>query len=699
MTTEPSVPEEVLSALRHHQRVLIAAHTHPDPDAMGSCLALAWALRSIGVDALVFNEDGMPSYLNFLTLPGPVLTGLDRLPCEPELVVCLDCGDRARLGEAIQPLLDRVPTVNIDHHLANPLFGTAANWVEPGMAATGELVVTTLTRLGMPVLRYRTKDITRLHYEPCPCGRTHARMDKVMGRTDDMLIIKGVNVFPSQIESVLVGMENVGPHYQLVVRKKNFLDNLEVKVELIDGSLLENFRKFAFQGKKLVYTDAPPAETLFREHPDACAIPPGTVPDDPRFAAFGHYRRINAALALEAVARSGLMDRETAREALLSFPGVGRRLQLHCAGEKQLLIEDYAHHPTEIAASIRTLRELHPGKRLVVIFQPHRYARLKRYFREFARELAAADAVFVTPVFAAWTETDSLDSKDLARAIGSRARALNGSWKAMTDEIFPLLRENDLVAVIGAGDVKEILPFLKEKIRRIPDLALVFAAGGSSRRFGNGDKLFAQLNGEPVFLHALRALLPCVRAGYAVMAVPETKRDKFIEALRQHFPEALKVLRFAPGGETRTQSVRNALAALPEDAEIVAVHDAARPLITAEALADCVRACRICGGAVSARRASDTIKETDDNGIVIRTLPRGNLWTVQTPQVFRLPLLRNACLAAEKQGGTFTDDASLVETFTRAKVHLVENRTENIKITYPGDLLFAEACLKERRGR
>ena len=66
-------------------------------------------------------------------------------------------------------------------------------------------------------------------------------MEKVMGRTDDMLIIKGVNVFPSQIESVLVGMENVGPHYQLVVRKKNYLDTLEVKVELIDGSLLESF--------------------------------------------------------------------------------------------------------------------------------------------------------------------------------------------------------------------------------------------------------------------------------------------------------------------------------------------------------------------------------------------------------------------------------------------------------------------------
>lgn len=105
----------------------------------------------------------------------------------------------------------------------------------------GELVVTTLIREGMPVLRYRTKDITRINYEPCKCGRTHARMEKVMGRTDDMIIIKGVNVFPSQIESTLVKLPQVGPHYQLVLTKKNFLDNLEVKVELLDASLLESY--------------------------------------------------------------------------------------------------------------------------------------------------------------------------------------------------------------------------------------------------------------------------------------------------------------------------------------------------------------------------------------------------------------------------------------------------------------------------
>ena len=91
------------------------------------------------------------------------------------------------------------------------------------------------------MLRYRTKDITRLNLEPCACGRTFARMDKTTGRTDDMLKIRGVNVFPSQIESVLVSMENIGPHYQLVVRREGFMDTLEVQVELTDASLLEDY--------------------------------------------------------------------------------------------------------------------------------------------------------------------------------------------------------------------------------------------------------------------------------------------------------------------------------------------------------------------------------------------------------------------------------------------------------------------------
>jgi phenylacetate-CoA ligase len=105
----------------------------------------------------------------------------------------------------------------------------------------GELVITTINKEAFPLLRYRTRDITSLHYEPCPCGRTSARMSKIKGRTDDMLIIKGIHVYPSQVESVVVGMEHISPYYQLLVKNENFIDQLEVHVELADDSLLERF--------------------------------------------------------------------------------------------------------------------------------------------------------------------------------------------------------------------------------------------------------------------------------------------------------------------------------------------------------------------------------------------------------------------------------------------------------------------------
>lgn len=138
-----------------------------------------------------------------------------------------DCEARCGMHFAEDHFLPEI----IDNETGEPL----------GENQVGELVVTTLTRQGMPVLRYRTKDITKITYEKCECGRTHARMAKTMGRTDDMLIIKGVNVFPTQIESVLVSTEHIGPHYQLIVRRANFKDNLEVKVELLNGDLLDKY--------------------------------------------------------------------------------------------------------------------------------------------------------------------------------------------------------------------------------------------------------------------------------------------------------------------------------------------------------------------------------------------------------------------------------------------------------------------------
>ena len=107
----------------------------------------------------------------------------------------------------------------------------------------GELVFTTISKEAMPLIRYRTRDLTRLHIDKCDCGRTMVRMDKCMGRSDDMLIIRGVNVFPSQIESVLLEMEETSPHYQIVIDRERNLDIMEIRVELNEKFRTDSIRE------------------------------------------------------------------------------------------------------------------------------------------------------------------------------------------------------------------------------------------------------------------------------------------------------------------------------------------------------------------------------------------------------------------------------------------------------------------------
>ena len=130
--------------------------------------------------------------------------------------------------------------INEDHFLCEILKEGTLEPVNEG--EYGELVITTLTKEGLPMIRYRTKDITKITTEPCKCGRTLARMDRIKGRTDDMLKIRGVNVFPSQIEGVLMNIPEVGGNYEIIVTREGCLDALEIKVELNDGSLLTNFK-------------------------------------------------------------------------------------------------------------------------------------------------------------------------------------------------------------------------------------------------------------------------------------------------------------------------------------------------------------------------------------------------------------------------------------------------------------------------
>jgi phenylacetate-CoA ligase len=115
----------------------------------------------------------------------------------------------------------------------------------------GELVLTTITKEALPVIRYRTRDITSLNIELCLCGRTHVRMQKVTGRNDDMIIIRGVNVFPTQVESVLLEIGETEPHYQLVVTREGSLDMLEIQVEVSERMFSDKVRRLEELEKKI----------------------------------------------------------------------------------------------------------------------------------------------------------------------------------------------------------------------------------------------------------------------------------------------------------------------------------------------------------------------------------------------------------------------------------------------------------------
>ena len=129
--------------------------------------------------------------------------------------------------------------INEDHFIAEIIDSATGEVLPPG--EKGELVITCISKEALPLIRYRTRDITRLMYEPCPCGRTTARMENLSGRTDDMLKIRGVNVFPSQIEEVLINTEGIGPNYEIVVDRKNHSDILIIKVEVEAESMMDSY--------------------------------------------------------------------------------------------------------------------------------------------------------------------------------------------------------------------------------------------------------------------------------------------------------------------------------------------------------------------------------------------------------------------------------------------------------------------------
>lgn len=139
--------------------------------------------------------------------------------------------------------------INEDHFIPEIIDPDSLEVLPEG--SVGELVFTTITKEGLPLIRYRTRDLTRLSFEKCRCGRTMVRMDKCLGRSDDMLIIRGVNLFPSQVESILLEMSEIKPHYQLIVDRVNNLDTLELKVEVEEEFFLDKISQLESLRQKI----------------------------------------------------------------------------------------------------------------------------------------------------------------------------------------------------------------------------------------------------------------------------------------------------------------------------------------------------------------------------------------------------------------------------------------------------------------
>jgi len=211
----------------------------------------------------------------------------------------------------------------------------------------------------------------------------------------------------------------------------------------------------------LIYCSGTHADELFAGHPAALRL---ERPEPNRFGGrWIGFQAWNADLAIHAAIRLGVGAAE-AEAALDSFAGVARRMTVRFRSDALTVIEDYAHHPTELASSVETLRLSYPEHHLRIVFQPHRYARLHKYLPQLAAELAKADSVIVTPVFAAWCEAGPAGGGDLAAAAGPKTRYLDASWPVIALSALDYAETRPLLlAVIGAGDIEHIFEFLPSR--------------------------------------------------------------------------------------------------------------------------------------------------------------------------------------------------------------------------------------------
>jgi len=223
--------------------------------------------------------------------------------------------------------------------------------------------------------------------------------------------------------------------------------------------------------------------------------------------------------------------------------------------------------------------------------------------------------------------------------------------------------------------------------------AIIVAAGKGVRMGAGVDKLLLEADGCPIVAHTWRRFDKTKCIGEIILVVRDGMQKIFKDLAARFLFQ--KPFRIVVGGAERQDSVWNGLEALPPQAKIVAIHDAARPCTSGELITATVRAAEETGAAVAAQPVTDTIKESGDGRFIQRTLDRSQLWSVQTPQTFRVEVIRHALAEARRRKLIFTDDTAACELIGQP-VRLVSSIAPNPKVTVRGDLPFIEILLRSK---
>ncbi|HEV8540897.1 MAG TPA: 2-C-methyl-D-erythritol 4-phosphate cytidylyltransferase [Verrucomicrobiae bacterium] len=220
--------------------------------------------------------------------------------------------------------------------------------------------------------------------------------------------------------------------------------------------------------------------------------------------------------------------------------------------------------------------------------------------------------------------------------------------------------------------------------------AIIVAAGKGTRMGPNVDKLFLEVAGRPVVAHTWSTFNSSPEIDEIILVVRAGMEEDFRKLAETI--SCQKSFRLVPGGAERQNSVWNGLQALSSGADIVAIQDGARPCTTHQIISNCLAAARKKGAAVAAQKVTDTLKESDDNRLIVRNVDRSKLWAVQTPQVFKVDVIRRALREVINRGLIVTDDTAACELIGQP-VQLIESTTPNPKVTTQGDLAIIQSLL------